>query len=78
MATRETPLVVISLMGVIRTDVFAVIFAQSLDGLFDVPEVRIRVILLKALKNFKKTDNANVHECKQSLLINNCLLININ
>lgn len=49
MATREPPLVVISLMGVVCTDVFAVIFAQLLDGLFDVPVVRLRGILLKAL-----------------------------
>lgn len=49
MATREPPLVVISLMGVVCTDVFVVIFAQLLDGLFDVPVVRLRGILLKAL-----------------------------
>lgn len=40
MATRETPLVVVSLVGVVGTDVFAVILAQLLDGLFDVPVVR--------------------------------------
>lgn len=48
MATRETPLVVVSLMGVICTDVFAVIFAQLLDGLFDIPVVRRRCITWKA------------------------------
>lgn len=74
MATRETPLVVVSFMGVVRADVFAVVSAQLLDGLFNVPVVRLRGILLKALQHFKKTDNANVRDCKQSLLINNCLL----
>lgn len=75
MATRETPLVVVSFMGVVCTDVFAVVFAQLLDGLFDVPVVRLRGILLKALQHFKKTGNAKVHDCKQSLFINYCLLI---
>lgn len=74
MATRETPLVVISLMGVICTDVFAVIFAQLLDGLFDVPVIRLRGVLLKALQHFKNTNYANVHDCKQSLSFNNCLI----
>lgn len=41
-AARETPLVVVSLVGVVRADVLAVIFAQLLDGLFDVPVVRLK------------------------------------
>lgn len=67
-ATRETPLVVVSLVGVVGTDVFAVILAQLLDGLFDVPVVRWRCVTWKDLQHFKKTHNANFNDFKQRFL----------
>lgn len=70
MATCETPFVVVSLMWVICTDMFAVFCTQLLDGLFDVPAVRRKGISLKTAKCFKNTHNANIHTCTISLLTN--------
>lgn len=75
MATCESPFVVISLMWVICTDMFAVFCTQLLDGLFDVPVVKWKGISLKIAKCFKRSHNANIHGCKISLLTNTWLLL---
>lgn len=68
MATCEAPFVVISLMWVICTDMFAVFCSQLLDGLFDVSAVRWKGISLKIAKCFKNTHNANIHSFKNVFL----------